>query len=128
MPSEFTPSHSQLRNFESAFGTPGAGCRRECHCGRWFFDYHNQWDWSEGELEGFQSDPKATGLGHAVSTLMFEGREYVTDCDCWHKRASRIIEWLHENFNEVAAFMNAERSDRIAAAQSLIQVETDPYE
>lgn len=98
-----------LDNFIEAFGSRGSGCIRECACGRVFYNSDGGWDWEEGELEKLLADPTATNLDYSVSTVLFEGKEFVPDCLCWRPRAHRVIKFLQAHDQEIAAFLAAEK-------------------
>lgn len=83
----------RLQNFEQAFSSHGGGCRRACECGKEFYNPDNGYTWEDGEIEGLEK-AGAIALPHTVTTIHCEGREYVTDCDCWHERAEKIMDWL----------------------------------
>ena len=107
----------KLENFELAFSTSSAGCRRECHCGRIFWDgYNSGYSWDDGEEDELRNNPNATALDYSVSTIMFEGKEYVCDCNCWHKRAETIIGFIDGHAREIAEYLSREkkRLQRIA--------------
>jgi len=118
------PSPDKLENFERAFTTCVSGCRQRCHCGREFFDNANSgYDWAEGELEKLLDDPKATALDYAVETIIVEGREYVSDCDCWHARAAVLIGFIDSHARGIAAYLNREKRRLEALAEHAPTVE-----
>ena len=99
-----------MESFERAFDSRVSGCRRDCACGREFYDnYNSGYDWDEGELEALAKNPNATPLGYAVSSIEFEGTSYVFDCDCWRPRARRIIHFLMNHNVEIADFLRNEQ-------------------
>jgi hypothetical protein len=110
---------NKLDRFSEAFSSGGAGCRRQCECGRVFYDTDNGWDWGEGELEALQANKEATPLSYAVSTMILEGREYARDCNCWHTRASKVIEWLDSHNREIARYLNGEQAYALAHAKEM---------
>jgi hypothetical protein len=107
-----------LDNFIDAFGSGGAGCVRECACGRVFFNSNGGWTWEEGELEQLQADPNASDLDYSVSAVIFEGVEYAADCICWRPRAARVIGFIHNHDREIAEFLTAEKRRLTVIAQS----------
>lgn len=99
-----------LQNFERSFASLTCGCVRTCQCGRVFYDDCNEgYTWDDGEFEALVNDPKATGLDYAVETIQFDGREYVSDCDCWRKRAETIINFLLGHKAGIAKFLSLEK-------------------
>ncbi len=105
-----------VQNFVDAFDDSTGGCVRDCACGRVFYNPDDTWSWEAGELEKLRADAKATPLDYSVSTFTFEGTAYVIDCDCWHDRALRVIAWLQNNDQAIAAFLNAEKKRKQAEA------------
>ena len=96
------------RSFEEAFDTMTGSCMSVCECGRIFYN-DDGWDFEEGELESYRNDPNATYLDYAVPRVMFEGIEYVTDCDCWHKRAKAIIGFIDSHNHQIAHYLTLEK-------------------
>lgn len=97
-------------NFERAFRTRVTGCRRTCNCGREFYDAANEgYSWEDGDLAPLEKDPQATPLNHAVGMVEFEGREYVSACTCWHKRAETIINFLLGHKDGIVRFLTLEK-------------------
>lgn len=113
---------SEFLNFEEAFRCPFSGCRGTCECGAEFYNPDNCWDWEEGELERLEADKDTIGINHSVGYVKFEGREYVDACDCWHKRAQSIIEFIVGHGSGIADFLNAERKRKIAEANLVTPV------
>jgi hypothetical protein len=99
-----------LEIFERAFSDRTAGCARQCNCGVQFYNPGNGWDFDEGEIELYQSDPKAVALEWAVGTVYFEGKFYVPDCSCWQERATKIIAFLHHHDDQIADFLSLEKT------------------
>lgn len=106
-----------MESFEHAFSSRVSGCRRDCACGREFFDnYNSGYDWDEGEQDALARNPNATPLPYSVGSVSFEGTEYVYDCDCWKPRAKRIVSFLLHHEHEIAEFLSEERKRRRYAA------------
>ncbi len=100
----------KLQNFEQAFTSRTAGCRRECACGRQFYAPDTGYDcWDEGELEALEVDPDAVARQWAIGTVILGGVEYVIDCKCWHAPAMKCIEWMDENAHQVAEYLSLEK-------------------
>lgn len=100
-----------------AFDSHCSGCRRECVCGRVFWDnYNSGYTWEDGELEELEKNPKATPIGHSIGVVIFEGREYVMDCDCWHKRAEQIMGFIDYHAVEIAKYLTLEKERKQEAA------------
>lgn len=114
---------TDLESFEEAFAIPSSGCRRQCACGREFYNPDpSSWDFEEGELEALAAS-EATALGWSVQALYLEGAEYVIDCDCWRPKAARVVAWLRQHDREVAAFLTEEKRRRERAAETSPVVE-----
>lgn len=108
-----------MESFEQAFSSRVNGCRRDCECGREFFDnYNSGYDWEHDELERLSANPNATPLPYAVGTVEFEGAQYVFDCDCWKPRARRIVAFLLAHDAEIADFLTKEKERRQEAART----------
>jgi hypothetical protein len=117
-PDDVTPA--EFENFERAWDSHVSGCRRDCECGRVFWDAYNRgYDWDVGELDALEkltAEGKATALQYAVGTVYFEGGQYVFDCDCWHKRARKIIGWLGDHGSQISEFFRLERERKLSEA------------
>ncbi len=70
-------------------------------------------------METLKADPKAVPLPYAVGTVRLEGREYVEDCTCWHKRALQIMEFLEGHAHQVAQYLNDSREKAIRDAMEM---------
>ena len=106
-------------NFIAAFTSNSGGCRCSCHCGREFYDPNGGWDFEDGEIEKLQADANATALDYSVETIIFDGREYVTDCTCWLKRAERIVEWMDHHIYQIADYLQLEKDRKQQEAKIL---------
>lgn len=117
----------KLENFARAFDTHCGGCRNTCACGREFYDGINSgWSWEPGELEKLEEDSSATCLDCTVSTIFFSGREYCTECDCWHEEALAIIKFIESHAHAIAEWLTLEKKRKIAEAESSPVVEDVP--
>jgi hypothetical protein len=114
-----------LENFERAFETHSGGCRRECECGRVFYNPNGGRDWEDGELEKLAGDGNAQPVEWSVETISFEGKEYVSDCNCWHARANVIIGFLNSHAGSIAKYLSLEkkRKQAIAGAAPVVEGE-----
>lgn len=100
----------KMENFERAFSDHTSGCRRQCNCGKTYFDAHNGcYDWEEGELEALESGA-GIPLEHSVGDISFEGRTYVDGCDCWHPRAKQIMAFIDQHAREIAEYLTLEKA------------------
>lgn len=106
----------QQENFERAFTGGTSGCTRRCHCGKEFFDAVNDWDFEEGEKNAL-AERKAVPLDHACGSVVFEGREYVDGCSCWHERASKIIAFIVAHDRAIASFLTLEKQRKTFEAE-----------
>lgn len=107
-----------LELFERAFSDRTGSGARECACGIQFYNPDNGWQFDEGELELYRADPKSRALEWAVGCVYFEGRYFVTDCDCWHPRARKIVEFLHHHDDQIAEFLSLEKASLARAAEN----------
>lgn len=118
----------QLENFMRAFDNHIGSCRASCACGREFYNSDDIGCFEHGELEKLEAS-NATNLNHCVGYVEFEGSQYVSDCDCWHPRAAKIIKWLGFMGGRVAEFLTMEkrRLEKVAAdAPVVVSVEVPP--
>lgn len=106
-----------LELFERAFSDRTAGCARQCDCGVQFYNPDPSWDFERGELETYQNDPKARALEWSVGSIYFEGRYFVPDCDCWHARARKIIEFVRHHDDQIAEYLTLEKANLARAAE-----------
>lgn len=106
----------KLENFIEAFHSHSGGSVRECNCGRVFYNSSGGWDWENGELEKLQASKTATDLEWSVSTVVFEGKECVIDCDCWEKRAEQIMRFLDGHAVQICDYFKAEKRRMTKAA------------
>lgn len=99
----------QLEQFERAFSSHSGGSLRECECGKRFYSTDSGWDWEEGEFEALEADPSAESHDYTIGTVLFEGREYVVDCTCWHARAAAIVAFLLSHGEQIAEFLSLDK-------------------
>ena len=104
-----------LDSFVATFNDRSGGCYRQCHCGKRYYHDDDFYDWEDGEIEELRADAEAVSLREGVSTLTFEGREYVIDCKCWRERAEMIIRFLKGHGKKICDFFVVEK-DRLQAA------------
>lgn len=103
------PISDRLENFSRAFASGVGGCRRTCECGKEYYDADNSYSWEEGELEALEADDNAARLSYTVSTVIFEGKEFVIDCDCWHKRAEIIMGFVFSHGRQIIDMLVLEK-------------------
>lgn len=120
--------NEQLDNFARAFTSHTSGCRRDCECGRTFWDASaNGWDWEDNEIEALIADKNATAVDYFVGSLIIYGKEYCADCSCWHETANKIIDWLDHNSRSVIEFWDLEKKRKVQeAADSPVYTEWFP--
>lgn len=99
----------KLENFIQAFNSASGGCVRTCECGKRFYDSVNSYDWEDGEFEALEKDRKSTPLEYSVGTIIFEGGEYVIDCNCWRKRAEKLMNWIDSHGRRIAEYLTLEK-------------------
>lgn len=114
---------TDLEIFERAFDSGVGGCVRTCECSQIFFDNTNGYDWEPGELDRLLANPKARPVDYPVETLNFEGKEVVTDCDCWHKRAKELMAFIDWHADQIAEFLTLRKKEkqRIADAAPVVK-------
>lgn len=85
--------------FREAFSSNGSGCRRECQCGRiWFDGDGSGYTWDPGEFEMLcklskSSPDHCVEVRHSVPTYYFKDTEIVWDCACQY--STRAAEFEH---------------------------------
>ncbi len=109
-------------NFESAFSTHSGGIVRDCRCGRTFYRDDENEGWDEGELERLRANPKATPLCHSIGSLVPEGREYVYNCDCWHKRVDSVMAFLDNHDQQIAEWFKLEKERKTKLAKDAVVI------
>lgn len=105
----------QQEMFERAF-SPGIGsCVGTCECGRQFYDSYGSYSWEENEIEELQK-AGAESLAYSVSYVEFEGKTYCSNCDCWHNRADKIINFIESHGHGIAGYLTLvkERKTKLA--------------
>lgn len=95
------------------------GSRRDCICGNIFYNSGGGWDWEDGELEGLAKNIKAFDVDYSVSTITFEGKERCLDCNCWHKRALMIFEFVMTHNSPIVELFRAVKKYELAKAESI---------
>lgn len=104
-------------SFVRAFHTMHGGCRETCECGKTYYNPTGGWDWEEGELDELDKDPNAISVDCSVTSIRFEGKEYVEFCDCWHERAERIMGFIDSHNIQIAEYLNMERMRKLFEAE-----------
>lgn len=113
--------------FEKVFTLNTSGCIETCKCGKIYFNGVNSWDWEEGEFESLQANPKAIELPYGITRLEVEGQFFVADCDCWHERALKIINWLEIHCEKIGEYFREIKTARIKQADKLPVDITFPF-
>lgn len=105
-----------------------SGCVRTCHCGKTYYhdDESSGWNWEPGELKRLRKDQSAIGLDYAPGELLFEGREYVDACGCWHERATKLTQFIDSHAREIATYLTLEKKRKQAIADAAPVVEEEP--
>ena len=109
----------KIEIFEEAFRDHCTGSRRECDCGKMFYNSNGGWDWEDGELEALEKSNTATDLDYSVGTLTFEGKEYCLDCSCWHKRALMIFRFVMTHNSPIVELFRAVKKYELAKAENI---------
>lgn len=109
----------KLENFERAFSAGTGGCRRTCECGMIYFNATERGCWEPGELDdlhNLESKKKAISTDYTIGDIGFEGKEYANACDCWHKRALKVMAWLDGHAFEIAEYLSLEKERKQSIA------------
>ncbi len=108
-----------IEQFEEAFTSHGGGACRTCECGKTYYclDYGDAFE--EGEVEELEADPKATEINYDIRTIYLDGGEYCIDCDCWHERAKKVMQWMHAHRHSIVSWFKLEKER--------LQVKADDY-
>lgn len=114
--------HMNITSFENAFDTHCGSSRATCACGRRFYNNDGGWDWEEGELEKLEADSTATNLEWSIGYVEFEGVTFVVDCECWKKRAQKIMEFLDGHRREICEYFKLEKQRALKEANDLPDV------
>lgn len=112
--------------FEKAFSSHGGGYRRDCECGRQYFN-DGGWDWDEGELEHLrvmaENHPEGyIELGWSCSGMEVGGEFIVYDCPCG--RAKTYEELFKRNAEGIADYLNRRARMVKAEADRIVAEET----
>lgn len=107
-----------IETFEDAFDIGVGSCRAECDCGKEFYCPDFGADWDEGELDHLEKIG-ATSLDCSVSYVVFEGTQYVMQCECWHERAKKIMGFLDDHNYQIAKYINKEKQRLIDEANRM---------
>ena len=117
--------NKKQESFELAFSMDTSGGTHECICGKVYYDYAGFWEWEEGELEELEKNPNVLAVNHAIGLLQFEGKIYVSDCECWHERVNALMGFIDSHSHQIAKYLNSERDRKIEEAQSMPVLKTD---
>lgn len=98
-----------IESFKEAFHTGMGGCRRECDCGVQFYNSDGGWDWEERELERLEADKTSRDIDCSVAEVEFEGKSFVYQCDCWHERAEKLMEFIDGHSHGIAEYLTLEK-------------------
>ena len=105
------------QEFIDAFSARIRGPVLECKCGRNNYDFRNDYDWDEGELEELIADENAVGHDGSFPVLSIAGEWVIPDCPC--NKALDVEAWLIAHQAETADFLNARAKDLIEEAESI---------
>ena len=102
--------NERIDQFIRAFKTDGGFCRYTCNCGK---TYYNSFDetitWDDGELEELEADPNASGVDFSLGIMDMEGKEFVDACDCWHKSAENVMQFMDTYAHQIARYLTSEK-------------------
>lgn len=114
----------QRINFERAFNSGTAGCSKQCACNKYYYNPDPWWDWEEGELEDlYNSD--AIEVEHSVGSIYINDVKYVDACDCWHKKAGKIIEFLETHAHQIKEFYKLEKDRKHVDYQNSVIIDDE---
>lgn len=107
-----------LKTFIEAFKTNHLLFHGECQCGREFHNLDkNAWDYDDADIEYL--DSHSFELKHAVRFVEFNGSAYVMDCDCWHGKANRLMNFINSHDIQVGKYLNGERDRKLHEAEQM---------
>ncbi len=114
----------ELENFKNAFSTRTSGFVRTCECGMTYYDAdYSAYDIEdENEIKQLESDQNAIAIHCSVGTVVFENKEYVCQCDCWHERALKIAAFIDSHSYGIADFINLQKKTALAEAEAMPEV------
>lgn len=118
-------AEERRRIFEQAFSGGVGHSVMECACGKTYYNPCGGWDWSEGELEELDQSPSAISVPWTVGEVVFDGKTYAADCECWHKHADRCMNWMDNYRSEIAAYLNTIKAEKLTEARSMPSVDED---
>ena len=97
--------------FEEIFDSGISGCRRDCACGRTYFDGNPQsgWGWEDGELERLRRQMAEhpdlyVETDCSVGTMIVNGYEVVYGCEC--NVAKKYETFLVNQAERIAKYLN----------------------
>lgn len=109
---------TKFENFESAFSLHSGGCRNTCSCGKEFYNSSGDWSWEDGELEKLESNKEAIDLNWSVSLIDIQGEIFVLDCNCWHEKAHKIINFIDRNAYQIVEYLKLEKKRKTKEAEN----------
>ena len=108
-----------ITSFENAFTTDIGTYRGVCKCGKTFYNPHDSWDWTQGELESLEENAETVPTISSIRFFAFEGSVYVEQCDCWKERANMIMGFLDGHMSQIAGYFKEERNRKLAEADAI---------
>ena len=108
----------KIEIFKKAFAIPVGHACMECECKKVFYNSNGSWDWENGELEALEKSKDAIDLDYSVGEIDFEGRYYALDCQCWHKRAMKIFDFLMTHNCQIIKLFTAVKALLLEEAES----------
>ena len=111
-----------IETFENAFKTSRGSCQGVCECGKQFYNSDGGWSWEEGEIEDLEEE-NATNLDWSVGFVRFEGKEYCRDCNCWHRKAERLMSFIDSHSHQIANYLNSEKKRKLKEASRMPNIE-----
>lgn len=121
---EPTPiDEDDIEQYYKSFSARCGGIARTCVCGRTYYHPHARGDFEEGELEGYEADPKAQAIDFTPGGVFLFGIEYCDACDCWHERAQQVVNFLRSDQQFIGRFYALEKKRLIDAANAVPTVQ-----
>lgn len=119
--------YGQMDDFERAFRGNIVGFRRQCACGKEYFDCYDDNATDDEELEEMKElalAGKIIAVDHAVGSVFLFGIEYVDCCDCWHEKAKEFARELDRHRSAIGKYYEFRRNSLNALAQSFPTIDT----
>ncbi len=108
-----------LESFKEAFYTGAGSCRGLCKCGVQFYDSEGGYAWEDGELDNLRSTPGSREIDCSVGFVAFGGVEYVYQCNCWYKKAEKVMNFIDSHSHAIIQYLLYEKTRRQAEVDNM---------